>query len=273
MKFDMSRAWNEAVEMLRANREVLFVVAGLFFFIPAVLVAILLPDMQQPPVGDPEDPEAMMEAVMAVYRDNWWIIALTSIIQMIGTIALLALLRDSARPTVGDAIKTGALGFLPYLLAYFLVGMGVALLAVVLVGGLAAITPVLAALGGLIFFVLLIYIMVKCTMIGPVVAIEKVMNPVTAIVRSWKLTKGNSVRLFLFYLLLGLVYVVLAAILGAIFTLLGSALGAGSVALSIQGVLSGLLGAVATTVGVAVMASVHRQLSGGTPEAVSRTFD
>ena len=273
MKFDMSRAWNEAVEMMRANREVLAIVAGLFFFVPAVIAALALPEMQQPPVGSNNDPEAVVDAMMAAYADQWWIIALTSIIQMIGTIALLALLRDAARPTVGDAIKTGAKGFLPYLLAYFLLGMGLALAGAVLIGGLAAVSTALAALGGLIFAVLLVYALVKFSLIGPVIAIDKVMNPVAVLVRSWKLTKGNSFRLFLFFLLLLLVYVVIAAILGAIFGLISAVLGTGAVSLGIQGILSGLLGAVATTVGVAVMAAVHRQLAGPSTERVSETFD
>ena len=273
MKFDMSRAWNEAVEMMRANREVLAIVAGLFFFVPAVIAALALPEVQQPPVGSSDDPEAVMDAMLAAYTDRWWVIALTSIIQMIGTIALLALLRDASRPTVGEAMKTGAVGFLPYLLAYLLLALGLGLAGAVLIGGLAAVSTALAALGGLIFAVMAVYAMVKFSLVEPVVAIDKVMNPFAVLKRSWAFTKGSSVKLFFFYLLLIVVYVVIAAILGAIFGLVSAALGTGAVSLGIQAILSGLLGAVAATVRVAVLAAVHRQLAGPSAERVSETFD
>ena len=34
MKFDMSEAWRDAVAMMTANREVLLIVAGIFFLLP-----------------------------------------------------------------------------------------------------------------------------------------------------------------------------------------------------------------------------------------------
>ena len=46
-KFDMSRAWNEALAMLSANRETVLIIAGLFFFLPYLGMMLLLPDMAE----------------------------------------------------------------------------------------------------------------------------------------------------------------------------------------------------------------------------------
>ena len=127
-------------------------------------------------------------------------------------------------------------------------------------------------IAGLLAFVAAVYIGVKLSLTGPVIAIDKVFNPVTALTRSWGLTKGNSVRLFLFYLLLAIVYLVISTIVGAIIGALTFALGT-SAALTVSGVVSGILSAIVTVVFIAVIAAVHRQLSGPSAEAVSATFE
>ena len=63
MKFDMSQAWRDATAMLSGNREVLLVVAGLFFLLPGIALALALGDVQQAILADPKNAEAMMLAV------------------------------------------------------------------------------------------------------------------------------------------------------------------------------------------------------------------
>lgn len=275
MKFDMSRAWNEAVAMIGGNREVLTIVAGLFFFVPAVITTMVVPEMPQPPAGaDPQQVfERLGETMAATYAQYWWLFLLATIVQGIGTIALLALLRDSARPTVGEAIRTGATGFLPYILASILIGFAVVLVALVLVGLPSLVTPALGVLGALLALLVIVYMMVKFSLVGPVIAIEKIFNPAAALKRSWGLTKGNSLRLFGFYLLLFIVYMVIAAIVTAVLGLLVAGLGMGTVSQVVQGLISGLLGAVVTVVFVSVLAAVHRQLAGPSAENLGETFD
>src|SRR6186713_3067000 len=111
MKFDMTTAWQEAMAMIAANREVLAVVAGIFFLLPSVGVAMAIPGTEQMVATDAKEAEAQL---MAVYGQWWWLLAVTVVLQMIGTLAVLALLRDYNRPTVGEALKTGVIGLLPY---------------------------------------------------------------------------------------------------------------------------------------------------------------
>jgi ABC-type Fe3+ transport system permease subunit len=79
-------------------------------------------------------------------------------------------------------------------------------------------------------------------------------------------------RLFLFYLLLVVAYFVISIVVGLIVAALVVVSG-DSIGLMVNALLSGVVGAIAYTVFVAVLAAVHRQLSGPSAAAVSGTFE
>ena len=270
MKFDMSEAWREAMAMITANREVLLIVAGIFFLLPSLALGLSMGGIEESMLADPETAQAQL---YELYAGWWWLFIAVLLAEIVGYLALLALLRDSSRPTVGEALKTGVVGLLPAIGSYIVLVLGLSLIIGLLVGGAVASGSVaVAAIAWILAFVVFVYVLVKVSLAGPVIAIDKVFNPVTVLTRSWRLTKGNSFRLFLFYLLLIIVYIVVAAVLGAVIGALTLALGP-SAALTANGILSGLLSAVITVVFVAVIAAVHRQLSGPSAAAVSRTFE
>ena len=275
MKFDMGAAWNEAVAMMAANREVLAIVAGIFFFLPSLLMAIFGPDLNAMMAGDmstPDQVERLGEEVMAAYSNSWWIVVLTTLAQMVGYISLLALLRDKGRPTVGEAIAMGAKGLLPSIAAYLIVTLGLSVMFVAIVALAAAFgSETLAVFSVLIASVVMVYAMIKFSLAAPVIAIEKVTSPITVLKRSWSLTKGNSFRILLFFMLIMIVYMVISIVAGMVLAGLIAALGSEAGKL-VQGVVGGLLGMVATVVVVAVLAATHRQLSGASASA-SAAFD
>lgn len=270
MKFSMSDAWRDATAMMTGNREVLLIVAGLFFFLPTVILGIALGDMQDLATADFETASA---AMMSVYGSWWWLILLLSLASVIGYLALLALLRDHRRPTVGDAIKIGIAGLLPAIGTYLLLSLGLGIVAAVLIGiSAAAGSGALVTLVSLIVAVGFVYLGVKFSLAGPVIAIDKVYNPLTVLKRSWQLTKGNSFRLFLFYLLIFIVYLVVATVIGMVFGVLTLVLG-DSVGLALNAAISGAISAAVSVVLVAVIAAAHRQLSGPSAASVSETFE
>lgn len=274
MKFNMSQAWNEAMAMFNANREVLFVVAGIFFFLPSVLTAMVMPNFQEELLTNPTALEAQMTALYA----SWgWLLVLLSLASIVGNLALLALLRDHARPTVSEALRAGLKGMLPAIATYILIGMGLAvvlgvLFAVAFAAGDAGSGSVVGLLLAVVCAVLFIYAMVKLSLVSPVIALDKVHNPLKVMARSWQLTKGNSFRLFLFYALLFICYLVISMVVGIPLGLLGLATGS-TVGLFINGVVGGAISAVVTVVFIAILASVHRQLSGPSAASVSETFE
>lgn len=263
MKLDLGRAWNDATALVSANMNVIGIVAGVFFFLPYLAISMLMPDLAQPQV-DAQDPDAIMEAMFALYRDNWWVFVLTSVLQMVGMLALFAMLTDRGRPTVGEALKRGTIGFPTYLIAQILAGLAIGLLVVLL----ALITPVLAIIAAPIA----VYLMVKLSLIGPVIGIEQVLNPITALKRSWQLTKGNSFRIFFFFVLIFLVFLVVSILVTLIAGVIFAAIG-GQIELIGNALVGSVVNAVFVVIYLAVLASIHRALAGPNSEALSETFE
>ncbi len=274
MKLDMGRAWNDAMSLLRGNQQVVLVVAGVFFFLPNLALMLLMPETMgaaETRVAGEPDMDAMLQSIGTLYGEVWWQIVLVSLLSAIGMLGLLSLLTDHNRPTVGEALKAGVIYLLPYIGAQILIGVlvGLIILVPILLGAVAGMGA--AGLVGILAVVAVVYIYTKFSLTVPVIVMEETMNPVRALARSWSLTKGNSIRLFLFYLLILVVFFVVSMVLGIVGGALGLVAGAEA-----NLIVSGLIGAVANMVGItlylAVLAAVHRQLSGGVRE-VGATFE
>jgi hypothetical protein len=293
MKFSMSTAWNDAMARLSGNREVLAVVAGVFFLLPALVLAVLFADeqaqamqmMQQMMQGQLADSDPA--ALEGFGGGGFVAVSLIALfVQLIGYLALLALMDDGRRPTVGEAIGAAFKGLLPligtvilFIIGYFIIALVAGLVGGLLIGGLGAATgsTALVALLSVLFFaglfVLVCWIMVRLSMTLAEIILGDTMNPIRAFAGSWRLTKGNSLRLFLFYFLLTLVYLVLyMVIFGLVFGVISLALPATASGL-VLGLVSGLIGAAFGVIWTAVMAAVYRQLSGPSAGAIGQTFE
>ena len=265
MKFDMSRAWSEAMALLRVNRQVVLVVAGVFFFLPYLAMLLLLPDfaasMGPAEARQPADFEAMMEQLNLVFAEIWWALLLAALIQGIGTLGLIALLTDRNRPTVGEALLIGAKCLLPYLGAQIIQTLAIFLIVLVPVAIGAAAGAAAGLLVGLMALVAVLYLFTKFSLTMPVIVAERVYNPIRALGRSWTLTKGNSVRLFLFYVLLFIALLVISMVIGILAGVLALVAGEGGSPI-ISGAINALLNMIIIVVFLAVLAAVHRQFAG-----------
>lgn len=274
MKLDMSRAWNDATAMISANKEMVLVLAGVFFFLPYLVLMLMLPDMSGGmPVQTTANSDAAMEQMLSVYADNWWAFLLIGILQGIGMLAGLALLGASSRPTVKDAIASGVKGLLPYIgvqilqTLILLLVLGVPIAIAAATGSVA-----LMVIVGLLAFIGFLYLFTKFSLAPPAIAIDGVMNPVTALKRSWELTKGNTLRLFLFYALLLIALVVVAMLVAMILGLIFALMGAQAAVIG-NGIVAALINAAYVMVFLAAWAAVHRQLAGPSTESIRETFE
>lgn len=145
--------------------------------------------------------------------------------------------------------------------------IGIPLGVISALGGAAV--AVLAAVAALIF---VIYIFVKFSLVAPVIAIEGQRNPFKALSRSWQLTKGNSVRIFVFIALLVFVIGIISALVSGIIGLVLAALGS-TVATIGGGIMSALVNALLTVVFLVVTVSIYRQLVGAQPERTAELFE
>ncbi len=280
LKLDTGKAWTDAVGLISNNRDAVLAVAGLFFFLPSFAFYLLLPEAmvpQEAPPPDSADFGVLMEAMQAQMAEQlanyWWVTLIITFAQWFGLLALMALLTDRGRPTVGDAMGVGGRGLIPYLIAQILLVLGISI-------GLGVPLGILAAVGGgilgavliLIAIPLMIYVFVKFTLVPAVIAIEQEMNPIAAIKRSWKLTKGNSLRLFFFLFLLTLAAMVISILVVLVFDVIFAAMGA-TVQQIGGGFIESLVSASVAVVLLGAIAAVHRQLAGPDGADVSETFE
>lgn len=269
-KLDTGKAWAEATRMMGANRELVLVLAGVFFFVPLMIMLMMLfgADLDFGPAGSEPNPEQISKQVNALIVEYWWAMLLVAIGQIAGAIAILALLGDPKKPTVGEAM-----GVIPKLILTAIAAQIIGTLAAQALPSLTAMLPAaIRAPLNLAALVISIYITVKFALTSAVIAIEKQANPVKALSSSWMLTRGNSLRIFVFYFLLvvtaivvGLVVVLL---LGLAFSLMGERVQMIGTAVVLSALIAGFY-----ALAYGVSAAIYRQLSGPSSGEVSKTFD
>jgi hypothetical protein len=231
-----------------------------------------------PPVATPgDDPQATMQAVIdqttALYAANWPAFLGMTIAGFIGSMSILALLSDRGNPTVGEALGKGIASIPSYILAQLLSALAAGFAIGLPLGLVSAVAPPgVAALAGLMLAVLGLYLFVKFALIAPVIAIEEVRNPLAALGRSWRLTKGNSLRIFIFVALLFVTIAIITGLVSSVLALILSAFG-GSVESIGRGLVNALVNSVVAVIFLVVIAAIHRQLAGASPERLAETFE
>lgn len=263
MKLDLNAAWDQAVRLIAANREVMLVLGGVFFFLPYVLFSLLVPVPDFAAVAGPsgENRAALTAAINGFLIDYWWALLLLALAVSAGAIAVMAVIGDPARPTVGAAMSRGV-AFLPTSLAAqiftSLATWGVLFVATFL--GLLTGSESIAATLSLFAVPVIVWLTVRWSLSGAAIAIERTANPIAALRRSWRLTRGNGLRLFAFFLLLFAAFFVISQVLGLVIALV-VALPGPEMARVLGALLSGLLLTVIVLLLYAVVASIHRQFA------------
>lgn len=279
-KLDMGAAWSSATAMIGQNKDTVSAIVGLFYFLPYLAVGLLAPEAINPPPGDVGaggSPDAAAQAAIdqlsAAYSESWPMLLAVVIAQFIGSLSLLALLGNPDSPTVGEALKRGLAAAPAYFLAQVLSVLLVSLAIGIPLGVVIAAAPGIAGMIGVIAAMVgAVYLFVKFSLLGPVVAIEQVRNPIAALQRSWRLTKGNSFRIavfiFLLFVTIGIVSVLVSLVLGLVFALFSQ-----GIADIGNAVVASVVNAVLGVIFVVVLAAVHQQLAGPTGDQLAATFE
>ena len=262
MKFDLDTAWKDTTTLVRDNLGLLAVLSGVFYFLPYFAALLWVPGMSELVTGQMDPNSDRMEAmVQAMFADYWWAFLLLTFVQGIGLLSMLALLRRRANPTVAEAITVGVRSVASYVAATILMGLLIGLAAVLIVmpGALSGLA-VLTVIGVVVLVAAMFYLFTKFSMVSPVIAIDSVLNPLKALSRSWKLTKGNSIRIFFFYLLLMFAYFVISTVVSLVLSLV-FALGGTDMRTFGNAFSTSLMQAVFAVVFIGVLAAVHAQLT------------
>lgn len=270
-RLDSSLAWKTATRLVSTNRDMLLAIAGVFFLLPSLAFSVFVPEPQMPPGTSPE---RMMETIAEAWQSSLPLLVIVTLLQMAGTVTMLIVMTDPARPTVGQAIQRGFKALLPYVAAQIIVGGALGLAFLVLVS-LSALTGVqaLAAFVIVAAFVAMIWCSLRMALVAPVLAIEAERNPMQALRRSWALTRGNSGRLLAFFILAGLLF---AVIYGLAMMLVGVVLvltTGGGVQQVLTAAISSAITSGALVYFVAMLAAVYRQMAGPPQAEVVGIFE
>lgn len=192
MKLSYSAVWADVIALLRSHASLIATVAGVFIFLPGLLVAYFLP---QP---EPGDLNRIGQLWGEYLNANWHWLILNSLIGMIGSIAILLLI-FARGISVGGAIAA-AVALLP---AYFIASV---------------LSSAAIGIGLFLLIVPGLYLLGRLGPLNAVVVAEAHRNPIVALRRCWDLTKGHG------WAILGLILIVAIAaaiVVGVLTTLLG----------------------------------------------------
>jgi hypothetical protein len=177
-KFTQNDVWAETLRLMRAHWAALIAIAGVFNFLPTLLVNHFYP-MPEPASGT--DVAAIFQQTMAYYRETALPLVLQSFVVMVGSAAMLRLV-FARGGTVGGALVY-ALMLLPvYSILIVLMNLAVGL------GFVLLIVPGLYLWGRLI-------------PAGPAMVAEDRRNPVDALKRGFALSEGHGWVIVTLYLL------------------------------------------------------------------------
>ena len=280
MKFDMGKAWSEATEMLGNNFGLVATILGLFYFVPGFAIAILFPEIanpqppQTPPGASPDEAFSIMsDFLMQSWAEGWPFLLATTLLQYVGAISVLALFRQGGSPTVGDALKAGVVGMPTYIATTIITAIAAGIIIGVPLGLAFALSPIVGALLILPLIVFMVYISIKLILVPAIIGMEGELNPITVLKRSWGLTKGNSIRIFLFVFVLAIVAGLFVLVINLAVTTVFLAFG-GTAATIGGGFVSSLTSAVFGGLFLLVIGAIYRQLSGAAGGAnIEQTFD
>lgn len=236
---DYGVTWNDAMALLKSHNETAIAVAGVFILLPLIMFGYMLPSEQVTPGATGEAAlKQLMDMLSALAP---WLIGLT-ILSLIGTLTVFHMILDADTPSVAEGLIRSSQSFFTVLLARIIASL------VIVIGTFLLIVPG-------------IYFSIKFSQIETVVVAEKIRNPLEALSRSWAVTKGNSIQIFGFLLIIGIVFIlgyfVISVILGIGLTLALSA----AMAQFVIMVISSILQTVLSLLMVFVYAAIYRQLS------------
>jgi hypothetical protein len=186
MTFSYNAVWEDTGRLLRANGALLAAIAGVFVFLPTLLLGHFFP----PPDLSGVDPALQAQLFRRFLRAGMLWYVLHSFVLMIGAAAMLRLVLGP-RTTVAGAIMFGTV-LLP---AYSV---------------LVVLTNLIVFIGALFLLVPGLYLWARVTPAGAAMVAEDRRNPIDALKRSFALTKESGwavLGLLLLVLIPGLVLI------------------------------------------------------------------
>lgn len=268
-KFSISAAWEETKGLLARDGRLFASVALALIVLPAVVAGVL-------------DPRAAGEVDAPFWFDL--VVVVISLISMAGQLALIRLALGPSI-TVAGAVSHGLSRLLPYIASLVILGLAAVVLSIPF--GIAAIAMGLnieqgtfqslsgpVALLLLVMVVLFLFVAVRFLMTMPVASAERA-GPIEILKRSWTLTEGHWLKLFLFLIVVllaaVLILVAVSMVIGSLVLILFGSAEPMTVGALVGAIVESLLTGLFSVVFTLMLTRIYVQLSGR--ESVERASE
>lgn len=281
---DIGRVFSTSFAMFRQRFWLLLGMWAVFLVIQiagfvVLMIALLVVGVSAGLGGGLEDPAALTGLGAGMIALFVALYAAYFVILMAQQAAMVTIASPLEEPSFGAAVVRGFRSVLPFFALGVLTLLGYLAVMVLLgvsdaVGGSGG--GVLAAILSLLSLPVLIYLACRFSVLIPVVAVDQVFNPITALRRSWSVTRGKALRILLALIsfvvlsmvVLGLPY---AIIVGAAFA--GQDSPAASIGLMVVSFLIFVPLLIAYTLfASAFTAALHCEVTGGGAERLEEVF-
>lgn len=247
-RFDIGEAWSLGIAFLRDNAQMLAIVVG-----GGVLIAALLQYFAAGGIDQAAQFAAFQSAIQsgdmqqlanlggagALGAAGGLMLLVGGIVQSAAEFAGLRIGFSRGAEDVGSALSYGVVAAILSILFFIALAIVAAIVMVVpilLLGGAALFASGgdgagaagsfgLVALLVFVFLAVFIWIAVRLSVMQPAMAAARSTNPLFGVSESWRLTRGNALMIFVYFVLLGIATIVLTVVAGAIVGAIGGLFG------------------------------------------------
>jgi len=221
--------------LLNGQREILLTITGFFIMLPALLLNALRPFV---PTGRNE---TWMAEIATWTEANFMWIMLVAVLAALGRLAMLILLLEPGRPTVGEALTAGGKLLLMFVAMDVLIG--------------------LMLLGGSLFFIVpAFYIFGRTFLAEAGFVARRAHGPLAGLRAGFEGSRGNGWRIFLMAAIIYVAGVILTAAIGSIVGVIGALAGGSGLDRFLSAFVDAVCGSGVSLLLVLVSVAAWRQL-------------
>jgi hypothetical protein len=167
MSLGLAGVLADARMLWRSERELLLPIAGVFFVVPLLGIALLLDGSDFAKV----EPEKLYEAILAFQAANWLPLLLANLTIEVGTFAVMNLYLQGNGRTLGEVLQVTLRHLLPYLTIWF-------------------VTTLLFSLGSSLFLLPGLFAFARTWLAGPAFAAAPERGVIDAFRQGWRRSSG-----------------------------------------------------------------------------------
>lgn len=240
MKLNYMECWSGAMAILRDHKEAILAIAGVFLFLPTLLMAQFI---GQPNLEGTEDLNAITAAYSTFFSENTFAIIASNLLISFGGFVIYFTIAPSHSGTVADDLGKALRLFLIFLIANILTG--------------------LATFAGILLFIIPgLYVACRLILVPIIIADHGERNPLEALKKSWESTKDNGFSILLLVLMIAIIGAITVGVIQMIIgVIIGLATGGAGWPL-IENLVSALGGTALQIVFTVLIGSIYYQLTG-----------